>query len=209
MFPRAGGSRHLPCRTVTDVVRLQVVARTDIEDETVEFSRRIAVASAEIDGLTFESIANADERSALARRFQLEAMERLSVTARLAVMADDRIRARVTFEADVVQSCVVTLEPVATTITETFSVDFAVADAVDTVEEIVFEFEDEDPPEAVVDGHIDLGEVVAQHLSTVIDPYPRHPEAVVEVTEAGENAKDDAPGGSHPFAALARLRTED
>ena len=63
--------------------------------------------------------------------------------ATLTLVDEGRVRAEVTFEADVIQLCVVTLEPVATAISETFSVDFAATDATEDAGEIVFEMSDE------------------------------------------------------------------
>ncbi len=47
---------------------------------------------------------------------------------------------------------------------------------------------------------IDIGELVAQHLGTALDPYPRKPG--IAFVEAEYGGKDPAP---NPFANLARL----
>ncbi len=185
-----------------------MVALSHIDGETVEFSRRVLADFAGIDGSRIDFKATAEERAALARRFDLESLERLRGDATLTLVDEGRVRAEVTFEADVIQLCVVTLEPVATAISETFSVDFAATDATEDAGEIVFEMSDEDPPEDVVDGHFDLGEAVAQHLATLIDPYPRAADVEVEVSEAGRD-EDPAPKRAHPFAALERLRARE
>ena len=56
----------------------------------------------------------------------------------------------------------------------------------------------------IVDGHVDLGEVVAETLALELDPYPRQPgEAFAEVGDASE-VPDPAPPS--PFAVLTRLK---
>ena len=58
---------------------------------------------------------------------------------------------------------------------------------------------DEDPPDLIVDGRIDLGALAAEFLALWLDPYPRKPGAAFEPGE-------EEAGRDSPFAALARLR---
>ena len=61
--------------------------------------------------------------------------------------------------------------------------------------------EEEDDPEPLVDGQIDLGELVTQHLSLAIDPYPHKEGVVFEQAEMpGKSAPP--PVRRNPFAAL-------
>ncbi len=187
------------------MTRTPVVALEHNEPETLEFSRRFAFDGVEDDGSRLEFRATEPECAALARRFALEGVERLAGSARLVRRAEDRVRVEVTFEVSVLQLCVVTLEPVATELSETFSVEFAAADATNDDEEVEFDVSDADPPETLVDGFIEIGESVAQHLATVIDPYPRAGDVAGEVMGLVDD-ESDPPGGDHPFASLARLR---
>jgi hypothetical protein len=50
---------------------------------------------------------------------------------------------------------------------------------------------------------VDLGEVVAEQLALALDPYPRLPDAVVELPD---DPVEEAEPRPNPFAALARLR---
>jgi len=56
-----------------------------------------------------------------------------------------------------------------------------------------------DDPERVVDGLIDVGELVAQHLSLNLDPYPR-------ADDAGDPVELQTGPVASPFAALASLK---
>jgi uncharacterized metal-binding protein YceD (DUF177 family) len=94
---------------------------------------------------------------------------------------------------------VVTLEPVENEIRETVDLVFVPGAAT-----LASEAEDivpgaEEPPEALVDGTVDLGALAIEFLILGIDPYPRKPGAVVEAVSVGEAT-------SHPFAALAKLK---
>ena len=61
-------------------------------------------------------------------------------------------------------------------------------------------------PEPLVDGQIDLGEVVAQFLAVAMDPYPRKDDAELpESIQSEEAAEADKP---NPFAQLAGLKEQ-
>ena len=110
-----------------------------------------------------------------------------------------------TVEADVGQTCVVTLEPIESQVREdidlTFSPDVSVAagETDGDFHSIGHMADEAEPPEPLVDGTIDLGAVATEFLLLGIDPYPRK-----------EGAEFTAPGsdlaGEHPFAALAALK---
>ena len=56
---------------------------------------------------------------------------------------------------------------------------------------------DEDEPDPVIDGKIDLGALAAEFFALGLDPYPRKPDAIFEQSAESEPADS-------PFAALAR-----
>jgi uncharacterized metal-binding protein YceD (DUF177 family) len=93
------------------------------------------------------------------------------------------------------QTCVVTLEPIESDLTESIDLVFAPA-AQAQPEDLKLE---EEPPELLVDGKIDLGAIATEFLLLGIDPYPRKTGA-----EFAPIKVDDA--GAHPFAALDALK---
>jgi hypothetical protein len=108
-------------------------------------------------------------------------------------------------EARVGQTCVVTLEAIENQVAEDvdllFSPDVSPASEADdkkphTVGHVT---DDEEPPEPLVGGIVDLGAVATEFLMLGIDPYPR---------KAGAEFTSPAPAdeGEHPFAALAALK---
>lgn len=154
-------------------------------------------------------VAEPAERAALAARFGLLAIDRLTVAAAVsragtAVIADGRVSARV------VQSCVATDLPLPAEIDAPFSLRF-VPEA-DAAEEEEIELSDSDCDTLTyVGGAADLGEAAAETLLLALDPFPRAPDSEIVLREAGvidEETVAVAPreGKANPFAALKALK---
>ena len=173
-----------------------------------EFSRRLVVDTLGVDGGEREIEANPAECRALAKRFRLEAVASLTATLRLIRLRGGQagmVRVRGRLVAEVVQNCVVTLEPVPARVEESFNALFAPEAEVGDDEALFDPFaEEETVPEAMANGVIDLGELTAQHLSLALDPYPRAPG--VEFTGFDDDAPDEEVSPRNPFGALAALR---
>ena len=93
------------------------------------------------------------------------------------------------------QTCIVTLEPIESDLTESIDVVFAPA-AQAPAKDLKL---DDEPPELLVDDKIDLGAIATEFLLLGIDPYPRKAGAEFAPIKA-----DDA--GARPFAALEALK---
>jgi uncharacterized metal-binding protein YceD (DUF177 family) len=65
---------------------------------------------------------------------------------------------------------------------------------------VVVTLEDDDPPDEIEGGVVDLGAYVVEHLALALDPFPRKPGVEFEAP-----AQESEPS---PFAALARLKPE-
>jgi uncharacterized metal-binding protein YceD (DUF177 family) len=148
--------------------------------------------------------ANEEERAALADRFRLVAIERLSAGATL-TRSGDTVIARGRVSAAVTQSCVGTGEPVEAVIEEDFMIRFVPPPcAIGEEEEI--ELGEGELDTVFYDGaSIDLGEAVAETLVLALDPYPRSPSAEAALKEAGVKSEEQAREDSSPFAALKQL----
>jgi len=169
-----------------------------------EFSRIVTVESLADEELSREIEADAAERTALARRFGLLALDRLTASVRLKRLRGRTIRVEGAFAADVVQSCVVTLEPVASHLADHFTVTFAPASDIGEAAELDLSPWAEDLPEPLDGEAIDIGETVAQFLALALDPYPRRQGVAFKAAEIPGLAPEGAADG--PFAALATLR---
>jgi uncharacterized metal-binding protein YceD (DUF177 family) len=133
----------------------------------VEFSRPVEVGRLGAAEVVYDIAANETERAALGRRFDLVSLDRFDAHVTLHRVAGGMVRLNATLSADLVQTDVVTLDPVPAHIEDEFTLLFGDeaddAGALDSDAELV---------EPLTDGRIDLGEAVAQQLSLVIDPYP-------------------------------------
>jgi len=144
-----------------------------------EFSRPVAVTDLAPGGREFATTASADERTALAARFGLVAVDSLVIDGRLEPSEDGAgVRLRAHLVADVVQSCVATLEPVASRIDSVLErlyshdVDDEWGDPAE-IDGTRDEATDEAFPEPLTGGSVDIGETAAQHLALELDPFPR------------------------------------
>ena len=140
--------------------------------------------------------ATAEECAALAVRLNIVAVE--SLRCRFTLRARGKgVDAEGELDALVVQSCVVSLEPVAQGVHERFTVRFVPG------AEVAGDDDPEAPDEILYSGaKIDLGDAAAEQLALALDPYPRHPDAVLDEAGGGESAEET---GS-PFGTLAALR---
>lgn len=155
-------------------------------------------------GISFE----ADERArdALARRFGILEVLRLAGRAKVRPYRKHGLTLDCDFEAEVVQACVVTLDPVVQSIREIFVQRYLPANMIEPEADIEFEvdIDAEDAPEAMSGYGIDVGEAVTERLALAIDPYPRKAEAAY--SESREGADDAPEKPENPFAALEKLK---
>lgn len=172
-----------------------------------EFSRPIPLDSlGEGREFVLEIHAGAEERAALARRFGLVALDSLTaaVTATRTARGDVRLAGRL--KAHVVQTCVVTLEPVPAAIETEFVRLFSPTATWDESEEIVLAPEDDDPPEPLTGGTVDPGEVAAETLGLALDPFPRAPGATLPPQASNSDEKENIPEKQGVFSVLAKLK---
>lgn len=97
------------------------------------------------------------------------------------------------------QTCGITLEPLPVRVDERFSVDL-VEEAGSQEEEIEVTLDD-NAPDVIEDGRIDLGQYAVEQLSLVLDPFPRKPGA--------EFMQPDEPAEISPFAVLKAFKAPD
>ena len=189
-------------------IRLKLLfIKGDAVNQPVEFSRPIEAEKIPPRGMDIEITAKPTEYAALAKRLGLVAVSGLSAQLQLRHLGGGQmIDIAGSFAAQVTQQCVVTLEPIACDVHETLHGLFAPPELVpaDTgVTEIADVFAED--PEPIVDGIIDLGELIVQHLALVLDPYPRKPG--VELPRVGDVSNQN--NRQNPFANLKDLIKND
>jgi uncharacterized metal-binding protein YceD (DUF177 family) len=176
-------------------------------EPTPEFSRPVRSERIPTEGQTETLTATPEECAALAERFELQAINALEAEIQLKLIAGGpMVRLTGWFRADVVQTCVATLEPLPVRVEERFEMLFGPEAEYRPGQEIHLDAEAADPPEPFgPDGIIDVGEAVAEHLLLALDPFPRKAEAAVEVPKGVEKNGPDALPNT-PFAALQGLK---
>jgi uncharacterized metal-binding protein YceD (DUF177 family) len=161
-----------------------------------EFSRLVPLARLGVEPFRQDITATEAERAALARRFDLPALDRLCAVVELVRRGKDMFLLRAAFAAEFAQSCVVTLDPVGGAVSEQFTLLYGPPEA---EEEAGGTVEDDFAFEPILGNAIDVGEAVSQQFSLALPPFPRSPGANLEAE--APPADDTSPFG----AALSRL----
>jgi uncharacterized metal-binding protein YceD (DUF177 family) len=147
---------------------------------------------------------NAAERAAIAAFIGASALERFTATIRLSRSSSDSFAYDANFTADVVQDCVVTLEPVPSHLEGAFTRRYRLlpkpsrrhrpAASIDVSDA------GDDELEVLASPHVDLAAPLLEELSLALDSYPRAPGVAFAAPQ------DDTAPTEHPFAVLAKLK---
>jgi uncharacterized metal-binding protein YceD (DUF177 family) len=162
-----------------------------------EFARVVELRQLrDLDAFDFDIAPDPHEAEALARLLDARSVRKMRFAGRLTPLADGAWRLAAELGATVVQTCVVTLDPVTTRIDQPVRRTFL--PGVD--EGILIDPEEDDEVEPLAE-RIDLGLVAIEALALALPAYPRKPGAALGPETAPPD--EDAP---RPFAALAALR---
>jgi uncharacterized metal-binding protein YceD (DUF177 family) len=156
------------------------------------------------DVVTLTIAAGDAERRALAEFLNIPEVK--SLAARLKVRAEPGRRFVLdgTVAADLVQSCVVTLDPVETRVEG--PIRRVYLDTPPDQEDADLDPFDDDAPDLIDGGVIDAGAAVCEYIALEMEPYPRAKHAPEpENTAENGGGEGDAPA-NNPFAVLAQLR---
>ena len=177
------------------------------QPDPVEFSRPLSLERVSGTQHREEIAATDKERADLAERFGLLSLDSLTASFTLKRVRRELVRVKGRIAADLVQACVVTLDPVPAHIEERFEVDF-MEGAPEPVADLELDIEGAEAPEPAPSGWIDLGEIAAEQLGLALDPYPRKPDAAIPAEWQGEAAATpEPPARLNPFAALEKLKS--
>ena len=161
----------------------------------VEFSRPVEVDRIPGLGSTEKLSADAAELEALAGRLGLPRMHAISAVLRAEPWRRSGVKVSGQIIADIEQTCVVTLEDFRSLQKLPVLRYFLTAK---DLPKAMGESEETDA-DAIVDGKIDLGELVSETLAIELDPYPRKPGAAF--TDIIEDVEKPS-----PFGALSKLK---
>lgn len=175
------------------------------------FSYLVKVGHVSANPVQVRLAADQAEREALARLWKVEAVNALSAELQVARWKKDGVRVRGHVKAELVQSCVLTLEPVVSTIdTEVDQVFVPEGSKLERIltgdsGEMVLDPEGPDVPESFTGDAIDAGALVSEFVALSIDPYPRKPGVEFEAHIESDEKDDRRPS---PFAVLKGLKKD-
>jgi uncharacterized metal-binding protein YceD (DUF177 family) len=165
--------------------------------EARRFARMLAVETVPDRGLDMQISASETERALLAAQSGVVSVQSFEAGFHVRKQGGmGRFHVRGQLQARVTQMCGVSLEPFESEVTAIIDVAFAPPGRAATEPPL----SEDDPPDPIMDGQIDLGALAAEFLVLNLNPYPRKPGAVFQEADAGSKAeKQDS-----PFSVLLR-----
>lgn len=164
--------------------------------EQSPISHAVSVARLPQKGMPVTIDADEAQRAALARAHELVSVGSLRADLLVTSWKRDGIKVSGRLQAQIVQSCIVTLEPIDATVDEEVSALFlpegsklALPDALENGE-ILLDAAGPDSPEIFSGDTIDVGKLAEEFFSLGIDPYPRKSGASLQAgAEGGEEKR--------------------
>ena len=176
------------------------------KDDDTPFSYPVKVGHISANPVEVTISADAAERAGLAALWSILEVKALTATFEVRRWKRDGVRLKGRVSADIVQACVVTLDPVESHIDEAVEAVFvpegsklARMPVASETGEMLLDPDGPDAPEIFTGDTIDAGEVAAEHVALAIDPYPRRAD-VAFVGHIESTDKDDRKPS--PFAVL-------
>lgn len=147
--------------------------------------------------------ASAEECKALAVALDILGVNTLAAKAYTIRLAESHYRVSGSFEGEVVQACVVTLDPLVNKVSGNFSAEFRPESEI-SEDNGVIDINDDTEIEALDGNVINFGRVVFEELAASLDPYPRKADA--EFTPPADVVEVKPPS---PFSVLAQLKNKE
>ena len=168
------------------------------------FSRVVLARDIPPAGKQYRIEANEAERRELAEALELAEIVQLGADLWIRPQAGSGFSLRGTLKAVVVQTDVVTLDRVQQDVAEHIELSLMPAEESASKHgagEPILDSADTEAADLFLNGRIDVGAIVAEHLALGLDPYPRAPG-----TEFDGYVEDDSTADPSPFASLAALK---
>ena len=175
------------------------------------FSYPVKVGHISANPVSVHLSANEAERRALATLWKVNDVGSLVADLQIGRWKKDGVKIKGEVRAELVQSCVVTLDPVETKIAESVEAIFVpegsrlARQADNDGGEMILDPGGPDIPDTFSGDTIDVGVVVSEHVALAIDPYPRKEGAVFGERIESTAADDKRP---NPFAVLKDLKKD-
>lgn len=162
-------------------------------------------------GAAVDIVASESECLALSKRFGFLDLSGFAARVTVDLQIGGQVVVEGRLRGKIVQACVLSLEPVSQVLDDAFRIVFK--------KDLTEEFDPEsgeavlnaqaDAPEPLEGNMLDVGEIVAEQLALMADPYPRRPGVKLEdVLRQPKGSPRRGGDGQqrHPFAGLAALR---
>lgn len=150
--------------------------------------------------------ATAQECEQLADLFGVESLESFTFDYELQPIGTDRAHLSGEIHAELIQLCILTLEPVHETVDESVSLDCLPQKQIGREDAAAPQTDPQglpaDPPAPIVNGRINVGALAGEILASAINPYPRKDGAEFD----WDDPKDEEGAAFSPFAQLAKLK---
>jgi uncharacterized metal-binding protein YceD (DUF177 family) len=178
-----------------------------MSDQALPYTVPFELAGLSDRGAELSISPDATDRARIASWLEALEVPRLDATVRLSHEGDDVYRYDADFVAEVVQACVVTLEPVPSRHTGRVERHYRVVakpsrrSSRDRDSEVEVG-DDEDAPEVLSSTLLDVAAPILEEISLSLDPYPRAPGVTFEAP------RDEDAGKENPFAVLAKLKLD-
>ena len=170
----------------------------------------VSVARLPQNGMPLSLKANEKELRALAKAHDLVSVQSFAAELLVKKWRKDGVKVTGRVTADITQTCIITLEPLASRIDSEIDALFVPEGSklarppLSADGEIIIDYDGQDMPETFTGDAIDVGALAEEFFGLAIDHYPRAPGAALEeaTNKAGEGQKPS------PFASLVKLRKE-
>jgi len=185
-----------------------------------EWSHRVCLETISLNPIRCSISASPAERKDLARRLSVDAIDLFEAELTLVRKANSIvIYVAGVLKARVLQKCGITHDPIEDIIEENIEAWYGdqqqavplakirrkrQENMMDVESRILSEEED---PEPVSDGFIDVAELITQHLSLSVNPYPKHEGVEFESNDGFEGYA--TPIRKNPFSVLKKLKFKD
>lgn len=175
-----------------------------LKDAQLPVRRVIDLSDLTIAGSVIDFVADAEELFRIAAWADLVSVSQFGASVSVRKLSTTRFALHAELEAVVEQRCVVTLEPLCSTVTFTLDRELHYSDRpVEAEGELTFSAGDEDVPDEINDLHYDYCAPLLEEFSLNLDPYPRRVDASYVSPETGAGQVES------PFAVLAQLKKAD
>ena len=176
----------------------------DSKEHFKDLSLEIQIDELETDELSISIKATDSQCRELASKFDLIKLE--SLFAEIEIVRSGAIyKVRGKFVAIVFHQCVVTLDPIQTQVHGEYACSYAERTSIaPNVVDIDLNFDD--PPEALINGKIYIGNDLTQYFGLELNPFPRKIDANFSEMMHSEQKDSTKPNIRTPFSVLRKLK---